>query len=364
MSEKLSRLRSKMVSRLSIAAKERWRKRKATMEVSQVECILKEDQNIQMASLASQNEVAEGLSPSALTTDNEQNKGSQSAAFISKRKVSKVNNMFVRRSNRLRSSQLFGKRQGKEAVQHIDLTECDRGKEQHVEPISLKPIRGASSSEIEVDYPVHTADGPKNSALTNAQSKLSQAFSSKRKALKANNMIVRQPDQLKSLGSFGERQGREGVHHVDSADCDRDTELHVEPICPEPIRNMSSSEMIVDHLVQTRGIRPFASETTATNLNYKILYTDSVKKIEALTEKNYQQAQELYYMLGKVKIYENMIAKDMVAFSNGWRPTGGATNLCHGTVQHHPDAPTLNSACPPKPSPVKRKYSVKRMKKN
>lgn len=95
--------------------------------------------------------MAEGLSHSALTTDNEQSKGSQSAAFISKRKVSKVNNMFVRRSNRLRSLGLFGKRQGREAVQHIDLTECDRDKEQHVEP-----IRGVSSSEIEVDYPVHT----------------------------------------------------------------------------------------------------------------------------------------------------------------------------------------------------------------
>lgn len=67
-------------------------------------------------------------------------------------------------------------------------------------------------------------------------------------------MIVRQPHQLKSVGSSGKRQEREGVHHVDPTDCDRDTELHVEPICPEPIRNMSSSELIVHHLVQTVSI--------------------------------------------------------------------------------------------------------------
>ncbi|KAH0636785.1 hypothetical protein KY289_036700 [Solanum tuberosum] len=331
--------------RLSIAAKERWRKRKADMEVTH-------------------NEVAEGPSHSSLTTDNMQSKDSQSAAYTSKRKVTKGNNMIVRRSNRLRSLGFFGKRRGKEPVQHIDLTDCDGDEELHVEPISLKPIRGVSSSEIEVDCPVHTADGPTNSALTNAQSKHSQAISSKRKTLKANGMIVRQPGQLKSIGSFGKRQGREGIRHVDPTDCDRDTELHVEPICPEPIRNVSSSEMIVDHLVQTRCKRPFASEATPTNLNYKILYTASVKKIEALTEENYQQAQKLHYMSGKVKIYENVIGKDVVAFSNGWRPTGAVTNLSDGTVKHHPEAPAQNSSRAPKPPPVKRKYSVKRMKKN
>ncbi|KAH0633734.1 hypothetical protein KY284_036520 [Solanum tuberosum] len=346
--------------RLSIAAKERWRKRKADMEVTHNE----EEQYIQRESLASQNEVAEGPSHSSLTTDNVQSKDSQSAAFTSKRKVTKGNNMIVRRSNRLRSLGFFGKRRGKEPVQHIDLTDCDGDEELHVEPISLEPIRGVSSSEIEVDCPVHTADGPTNSALTNAQSKHSQAISSKRKTLKANGMIVRQPGQLKSIGSFGKRQGREGIHHVDPTDCDRDTELHVEPICPEPIRNVSSSEMIVDHLVQTRCKRPFASEATPTNLNYKILYTASVKKIEALTEENYQQAQKLHYMSGKVKIYENVIGKDVVAFSNGWRPTGAVTNLSDGTVKHHPEAPAQNSARAPKPPPVKRKYSVKRMKKN
>lgn len=66
-------------------------------------------------------------------------------------------------------------------------------------------------------------------------------------------MIVRQPGQRESLGSFGKRQG-EDLHHVDPTDCDRDTELHVEPICPEPILNVSSSEMIVDHLVQTVSV--------------------------------------------------------------------------------------------------------------
>lgn len=102
--------------------------------------------------------MAEDLSHSALTTDNEQSKPSQSAAFILKRKVPKVNSMIVRRSNRLKSFGLFGKRQGKEAVQHIDLTDCDRDEELHVEvePISPKPISGVSSSAIEVDYPVHT----------------------------------------------------------------------------------------------------------------------------------------------------------------------------------------------------------------
>ncbi|KAG5587119.1 hypothetical protein H5410_047553 [Solanum commersonii] len=386
--------------RLSIAAKERWRKRKADMEVTHNE----EEQYIQRASLASQNEVAEGPSHFSLTTDNVQSKDSQSAAFTSKRKVTKGNNMIVRQSNRLRSLGFFGKRRGKEPVQHIDLTDCDGDEELHVEPIKLKPIRGVSSSEIEVDCPVHTqVDGPTNSALTNAQSKHSKAISSKRKTLKANGMIVRQPGQLKSIGSFGKRQGREGIHHVDPTDCDRDTELHVEPICPEPIRNVSSSEMIVDHLVQARCKRPFASEATPTNLNYKILYTASVKKIEALTEGNYQLAQKLHYMSGKVKIvsdipytgciliyhlvdatscswyeiticllmslaflreYENVIGKDVVAFSNGWRPTGAVTNLSDGTVKHHPEAPAQNSARAPKSPLVKRKYSVKRMKKN
>nr|XP_010326375.1 uncharacterized protein LOC104649260 isoform X2 [Solanum lycopersicum] len=333
-------------SKLSIAAKERWRKRKADMEVSHNE----EDQNIQKASLASQNEVAEGPSHSLVTTDNVQSKGPQFVAFTSKREVSKGNNMIVRRSNRLRSLGFFGKRQGKEPVQHIDITDSDGDDELHVEPISLKPIRGVSSTEIEVDFPVHTADGPTNSAFTNAQSKVSRAFSSKRKTLKANNMIVRQPGQRESLGSFGKRQG-EDLHHVDPTDCDRDTELHVEPICPEPILN--------------RCKRPFPSEAMPTNLNYEILYTNSVKKIEALTEENYQQAQKLHYMFGKVKIYENVLAKDMVAFSNGWRSTGAVTNLSDGTVEHHPEAaPALNSAHAPKPPPVKRKHSVKRMKKN
>ncbi|XP_027775411.1 uncharacterized protein LOC107030757 isoform X2 [Solanum pennellii] len=332
-------------SKLSIAAKERWRKRKADMEVTHNE----EDQNIQRACLASQNEVAEGPSHSLLTTDNVQSKDPQFVAFTSQREVSKGNNMIVRRSNRLRSLGFFGKRQGKEPVQHIDITDSDGDDEMHVEPISLKPIRGVSSTDIEVDFPVHTADSPTNSAFTNAQSKVSQAFSSKRKTLKANNMIVRQPGQRESLGSFGKRQG-EDLHHVDPADCDRDTELHVEPICPEPIMN--------------RCKRPFPSEAMPTNLNYEILYTNSVKKIEALMEENYQQAQKLHYMFGKVKIYENVFAKDMVAFSNGWRSTGAVTNLSDGTVEHHPEAPALNSAHAPKPPPVKRKYSVKRMKKN
>ncbi|XP_059274664.1 uncharacterized protein LOC132029393 isoform X2 [Lycium ferocissimum] len=319
-----------MGRKLSKAAKERWRKRKAAMEVSQNEG----DQNIQRASLASENE-ADGPNNSGLPTDNEQSKHSQSAAFTSKGKVSKVNNMIVRRSNRLKSFGSFGKRQGKEAVHRVDLTDCDRDKEPHIEPI-------------------RDADGPNHSELTtnNEQSKHSQstAVLSKRKTSKASDVLVRQSGQLKSLGSFGKRQGRGSVHRVDLTNCDRDTVLRVEPISSKPIRNMSSSETIVDHLVQTRGKRPFASETP-TNLNYKILYTNSEKKIEALMEENYRQAQELHYVLGKVKIYENMI--------------GLVMNLSGGAVKLHPDAAALNSTPAPKSSLVKKKKnSVKRMKKN
>ncbi|KAK4357377.1 hypothetical protein RND71_022987 [Anisodus tanguticus] len=321
-----------MGKRMSIAAKERWRKRKALME-------------------ASQNE-ADGPNHSAVTTDIEQSKHSQSAAFTSKRKILKVNDMIVRRSNRLKSLGSFGKRRGTEAVQHIDLTNCDRDKEPHVEPISLKPTRDVSNLEMK-------ADGPKSAVLTNnAQRKLSQAVPSKRKKTsKASDMLVRQSGQLKSLGSSGKRQ-REGVHHIDPTDCDKDMELQVETISPKPIRDGSSSETIVDNLVQTRGRRPFASETTPTNHNYKIRYTNSEKKVEALTEENYQQAQKLSYLLGKVKIlvatvmkYENM--------------TGIVMNLSRGAVKLHPDAAALNSSPAPKPSPVKKKKnSVKRMKKN
>ncbi|XP_059274681.1 uncharacterized protein LOC132029393 isoform X5 [Lycium ferocissimum] len=221
-----------MGRKLSKAAKERWRKRKAAMEVSQNEG----DQNIQRASLASENE-ADGPNNSGLPTDNEQSKHSQSAAFTSKGKVSKVNNMIVRRSNRLKSFGSFGKRQGKEAVHRVDLTDCDRDKEPHIEPIRDQ------------------ADGPNHSELTtnNEQSKHSQstAVLSKRKTSKASDVLVRQSGQLKSLGSFGKRQGRGSVHRVDLTNCDRDTVLRVEPISSKPIRNMSSSETIVDHLVQT-----------------------------------------------------------------------------------------------------------------
>ncbi|KAJ8543168.1 hypothetical protein K7X08_005691 [Anisodus acutangulus] len=238
-----------MGKRLSKSAKERCRKRKAAME-------------------ASQNE-ADGPNHSALTTDNEQSKHSQSAAFTSKRKISKVNGMIVRRSNRLKSLGSFRKRQGLEAVQHIDLTYCDREKETHDEPISLESIRN-------------------------------------RKTSKGSDMLVRQSGQLKSLGSFGKRQRKEGVHHIDPTDCYKDTVLLVEPISPKPIRDVSSSETIVDHLVQTRGRRPFASETTPTNRNYKIRYTNSEKKIEALTEENYGHAQKLSYFLGKVKIVSDI----------------------------------------------------------
>ncbi|KAM3382387.1 hypothetical protein P3S68_007961 [Capsicum galapagoense] len=127
-----------MKRRMSEAAKERWRKRKAAMEVVQNEG----EDYIQQASLVLQNEVAECPSHSALTTDNEQAKHSLSAAFTSKRKVSKVNNMIVRRSNRIKSFGLLGTRHGRKAVQQIDLTDSDRGKELHVEPINLKPIGG------------------------------------------------------------------------------------------------------------------------------------------------------------------------------------------------------------------------------
>ncbi|KAM3325924.1 hypothetical protein P3S67_001050 [Capsicum chacoense] len=381
------------------------------------------EDNIQRASLASQNEVAAGPSYSVLTTNNMQSKHSQSAASTSKKKVSEVNNMNVRRSNRIKSIGSFGKRQGGNAVQHIDLTNCGRDKELHVEPISLKPIRGVvhtqagspknstttnaqskfsqafsskrktlqannmivrqsgqlkssrsigkrqgkkgvhhvNPTDCDRDKELHVepirgvvqaqADGPKNTALTYSQSKLSQVFFSKRKTLKANNMIVRQSGQLKRLGSIGKRQGRKGIHHVDPTDCDRDKELHVESVSPEPIRNISSADMIVDHLVQTRGKRHFASEAKPTNLNYKTLYTASVKKIESLMEENHRQAQELYYKLGKVETYENMI--------------GSVMNLSRGSVKLQPDAAALNAAPAPKSSPVKtKKKSAKRMKKN
>ncbi|CAN4093411.1 unnamed protein product [Withania somnifera] len=308
-----------MRRRLSEAAKERWRKRKATMQISQNQG----DYNIQRASLTSQNEVAEGPSHSALTTDNAQCKHSQSAAFTSKREVSKVNNMIVRRSNRIKSLGLFGNRQGRKAVQHIDLTDCDRDKELHVEP-----IRGLAQN-----------------------SKLSRAFSSKRKILKPQNMLVRQSGQHKSLGSFGKRQISKSIHHIDPTDRFGASVLHVEPISPEPIRNMSSTEMIVDQLVRTGGKRPFARETSSTNPNYKILYTDSEKKIEALMEENCRQAQKLYYLLGKVELYEKMIGRLM--------------NLSRGAVKLHPDAAALNSPPAPKSSSVKKKnINVKRMKKN
>ncbi|PHU22664.1 hypothetical protein BC332_07771 [Capsicum chinense] len=288
--------------------------------------------------------------------------------------------MNVRRSNRIKSIGSFGKRQGGNAVQHIDLTNCGRDKELHGEPISLKPIRVV----------VHTAGSPKNSATTNAQSKFSQAFSSKRKTLQANNMIVRQSGQLKSSRSIGKRQGKKGVHHVNPTDGDRDKELHADGpkntaltysqsklsqvffskrktlkannmivrqsgqlkrVSPEPIRNISSADMIVDHLVQTRGKRHFAIEAKPTNLNYKTLYTASVRKIEALMEENHRQAQELYYNLGKVETYENMI--------------GSVMNLSRGSVKLQPDAAALNAAPAPKLSPVKtKKKSAKRMKKN
>ncbi|KAK4355527.1 hypothetical protein RND71_024498 [Anisodus tanguticus] len=207
------------------------------------------------------------------------------------------------------------------------------------------------------------ADGPNHSALTtdNEQSKHSQsaAFTSKRKISKVNGMIVRRSNRLKSLGSFRKRQGLEAVQHIDLTYCDREKETHDEPISLKSIRN--------------RGRRPFASETTPTNRNYKIRYTNSEKKIEALTEENYRHAQKLSYLLGKVKIVSDIPCTgcilpchvvDAVVYSQYEITICSLMNLAILVILH-PVAAALNSAPAPKPSPVKKKKnSVKRMKRD
>lgn len=115
-----------------------------------------------------------------------------------------------------------------------------------------------------------------------------------------------------------------------------------QPFNLEPISNQHDLGKKIDFLVQSveefrsqvvQGKkRPFPSETQRMELNYRTLYIESQKKVEALTEENHQLSKKLEFATGKVEAYEKMKdvfgnLKDAVLVSQLERATEAAINF-------------------------------------
>ncbi|CDP03627.1 unnamed protein product [Coffea canephora] len=138
----------------------------------------------------------------------------------------------------------------------------------------------------------------------------------------------------------------------------------VQPFNSQPISNQHNLEEKIDFLVQSveefksqvvQGKkRPFPSETQHMELNYRSLYIESQKKVEALTEENHQLSKKLEFACGKVEAYEKMKdvfgnLKDMVLVSQLEKATEAAINFSAQAAVSKLNLPetTINGAAVP-----------------
>ncbi|KAL3531349.1 hypothetical protein ACH5RR_010671 [Cinchona calisaya] len=192
---------------------------------------------------------------------------------------------------------------------------------------------------------------------------------SSEKASTSMKAVTRKSGRLRSLRSPMSNQEMM-VEEIDLADTDKEEDplvqqspgprvqqLNSEPLAQqfnseplaqqinsEPVSNLQSLEDKIDFLVQSvkefksQGTKsPFRSETHSMEINYRTLYIDSQKKIEALTEENHQLAKKLEFASGKAEAFEQIKdvfgnLKDMVVMTNMARATEAFINLSSQTA--------------------------------
>ncbi|GMP99815.1 hypothetical protein CsSME_00047153 [Camellia sinensis var. sinensis] len=141
----------------------------------------------------------------------------------------------------------------------------------------------------------------------------SVGLSSKKKTF-ANS---RRSERLKNVAQPTQNQEIEPViEEVNLCESEKEDEKeeehepHVEENPPESMPAERRLEEKIDYLVQAveelqskAPKRHFQSDSFSADLNYKSLYIDSQKKIEALKNENFELSKKLDFALGKIEAY-------------------------------------------------------------
>ncbi|KAF2314880.1 hypothetical protein GH714_037037 [Hevea brasiliensis] len=164
---------------------------------------------------------------------------------------------------------------------------------------------------------------PENTNPAVESVELQQANSSKtplKKKAKKFPAKVRRSERLQNAVMDTENQDIECIlEEITVSESEQEVEPSNEEL-PEPTLNGKNLHEKVDYLVQLlktqqKTIDAFNSRATGKtfcseedsgmgDINYKSLYIDCQKKVEALTEENHQLNRKLEFALGKIEVYE------------------------------------------------------------
>ncbi|PSS06383.1 Processed lymphoid-restricted membrane protein [Actinidia chinensis var. chinensis] len=173
---------------------------------------------------------------------------------------------------------------------------------------------------------------------------------------KNTSSIIRRSERLRHVAPTAQNQETEPVvEEVNLCESEKEDEPlifcesakedgpFIEENTPESMTPEWSLEERINYLVQAveelkskATKRHIESDSPAANLNYKSMYIDSQKKIEALTSENFELSKKLEVALGKMEAYgeANRVCseilnklKDLLAFSNLAKATETAISI-------------------------------------
>ncbi|KAH6799656.1 hypothetical protein C2S51_036140 [Perilla frutescens var. frutescens] len=182
-----------------------------------------------------------------------------------------------------------------------------------------------------------------------------------------NHAVIRRSNRIKSLRSPTCSLGVEPVvEHLTLVEEVKDQELEVEQVNNPPEVDGRSLEEKVDYLITVAddfeskvfgrdeeipgpGPGPNPNPNPGPDINYKSLYFDSQKKIEALMEDNYDLVRKLEFARGKIAAYGEM--KDALAASKEVLLVSALGKAADITTSLSPQAAQKSTPTPPVSSP-------------
>ncbi|XP_052211151.1 uncharacterized protein LOC127813991 isoform X2 [Diospyros lotus] len=127
----------------------------------------------------------------------------------------------------------------------------------------------------------------------------------------ATQAIIRRSGRLKNLSPPGQGQEIErAAEEINLCESEKEDEPHVGESPPASAPSEWSTEEKISYLMQSveelkskAANRQFQSDNPVSDLKYKSMYISAQKKIEALTNENYELSKKLDVALGKIEAY-------------------------------------------------------------
>ncbi|KAL0419906.1 UNVERIFIED_CONTAM: hypothetical protein Sradi_1404100 [Sesamum radiatum] len=244
---------------------------------------------------------------------------------------SKVTDIVIRRSSRLKSSALpNGKKKVEPSVEHVNLVESGKEETPDCQQVGTLPV--VSEKNVEEDAP-----------QMNVEEEAPQMNVEKEAPEMNMEEEAQQVQQLHTVPAVKGRDLEEKLDYIIQA---------VDEFKSKAFKQVSKKP----------------DEGPSADLSYKSLYIDSQKKIEALMEKHFELVRELEFARGKVDAYEKMnnvmaASKEVVLVAR-LEKDAEAIKLPPQTVQHcisaaAPDATYAHKVSPKQPKKYYRKRKAK-----